>query len=95
MRFKNHIFALALAVALLPAATGCMVGKFMCNYALLPEEHGNDIEGDRAKTESRYPGIIKWYDEKHEAGIFRDTSIIGEGGYSALSQCDGACQRCE
>ena len=81
MRFKNHIFALALAAALLPAATGCMVGKFMCNYALLPEEHGNDIEGDRAKAESRYPGIIKWYDEKHEAGIFRDTSIIGEGGY--------------
>ena len=53
----------------------------MCNYALLPEEHGNDIEGDRAKTESRYPGIIAWYDALHDGGVFRDTTIVGEGGY--------------
>ena len=59
----------------------CLVGNFMCKYALLPEEHGNDIEGDRAKAESRYPGVIAWYDSLHVAGIFRDTSLVGEGGY--------------
>ena len=53
----------------------------MCNYALLPEEHGNDIEGDRAKTEGRYPGILAWYDGLHEKGVFRDTTMTGENGY--------------
>lgn len=70
----------ALSITLF-SVSGCLVGRYMCNYALLPEEHGNDLEGDRRKTESRYPGIIKWYDDLHEAGIFRDTTIIGEGGF--------------
>ena len=38
-------------IAVIFAVSGCMVGKFMCNYALLPEEHGNDIEGDDAFRE--------------------------------------------
>ena len=59
----------------------CLVGRYMCKYALLPEEHGNDIEGDRAKAESRYPGVIAWYDGLHDASVFRDTSLVGEGGY--------------
>ena len=59
----------------------CLVGRYMCKYALLPEEHGNDIEGDHAKAESRYPGVIAWYDGLHDAGVFRDTSLVGEGGY--------------
>ena len=71
---------LPLLVAML-SLNSCLVGNFMCKYALLPEEHGNDIEGDRAKAESRYPGVIAWYDSLHVAGIFRDTSLVGEGGY--------------
>ena len=59
----------------------CLVGNYMCKYALLPEEHGNDIEGDRAKAESRYPGILSWYDHLLSSGQIRDTSLIGEGGY--------------
>lgn len=65
----------------LSCATSCLVGRYMCNFSLLPEEHGNDFEGDRAKTEGRYPGILAWYDDLHERGVFRDTTIIGEGGY--------------
>ena len=59
----------------------CVVGRYMCKYALQPEEHGNDFAGDREKTESRYPGVIEWYDQLHQAGVFRDTSLIGEGGF--------------
>lgn len=70
----------ALAITLF-SVSSCLIGRYMCNYALLPKEHGNDLEGDRNKTESRYPGIIKWYDDLHQAGIFRDTTIIGEGGF--------------
>ena len=73
----NYLAFLAAAILL----NGCLAGKYMCNFALLPEEHGNDIEGDRAKTESRYPGILSWYDTLHENGAFRDTSLIGENGY--------------
>lgn len=78
----SRILGIAASLALaMTMASSCFVGKYMCNYALLPEEHGNDIEGDRAKTESRYPGIIKWYDDLHNSGEFKDTTIIGEGGY--------------
>lgn len=69
------------AITVMMAASGCLVGKYMCNYALLPEEHGDDIEGDRAKTESRYPGIMKWYDDLHASGVFKDTTMVGEGGF--------------
>lgn len=77
MRILKHLGALLSASLLL---TGCLAGRYMCNYALLPEEHGNDIEGDRAKTDSRYPGVIAWYDGLHGSGVFRDTTLIGEGG---------------
>jgi hypothetical protein len=61
--------------------TGCLAGRFVCNTALLPKEHGNDFEGDRAKVDSRYPGITSWYDALHDKGVFRDTTLAGEGGY--------------
>ena len=74
----KKVFFILVAVLSL---NSCVVGNYMCKYALLPEEHGNDFAGDRAKTESRYPGIINWYDSLHQAGVFRDTTLIGEGGY--------------
>lgn len=77
---KLLICSVALAVAAI-SLNGCLAGRYMCDYALLPEEHGNDLAGDREKTDSRYPGLIKWYDCLHEGGIFKDTTIAGEGGY--------------
>ena len=74
---KKAFFILLAVLSL----NSCVVGRYMCKYALLPEEHGNDFAGDRAKTESRYPGVINWYDSLHQAGVFRDTTLIGEGGY--------------
>ena len=74
----KKVFFILVAVLSL---NSCVVGNYMCKYALLPEEHGNDFVGDRAKTESRYPGVINWYDSLHQAGVFRDTTLIGEGGY--------------
>ena len=74
---KKVFFILVVVLSL----NSCVVGNYMCKYALLPEEHGNDFAGDRAKTESRYPGVINWYDSLHQAGVFRDTTLIGEGGY--------------
>lgn len=79
MSKKLIIIGSSVAAVILAACVG--VGNYMCNYSLLPEEHGNDFDGDRAKAESRYPGIMEWYDQLHDAGIFRDTTIIGEGGY--------------
>ena len=45
-RITRNLTLAAAMIAVIFAMSGCMVGKFMCNYALLPEEHGNDIEGD-------------------------------------------------
>ena len=61
--------------------TGCLAGRFLCNTALLPEEHGNDFAADRDKVESRYPGILSWYDGLYDKGVFKDTTLIGEGGF--------------
>jgi fermentation-respiration switch protein FrsA (DUF1100 family) len=77
---KRLIYGIVLAVVAV-SLNGCLVGRYMCNYALLPEEHGNDLDGDRQKTDERYPGIIAWYDALHDGGIFKDTVITGEGGY--------------
>jgi len=71
---------LAVLVAVL-CVSSCFIGRYMVNYALLPEEHGNDLPGDREKTEGRYPGIISWYDSLHTANIFRDTTLVGRGDY--------------
>lgn len=81
MKARRFLTIAAALVLTMTCSTGCLVGRYMCKYALLPEEHGNDIEGDRVKTENRYPGIMNWYDTLHDAGTFRDTTIIGEGGY--------------
>jgi len=83
------IFA-AIVVVLLAASIGA--GIFMCNYALLPDEHGNDFDGDRVKTESRYPGILTWFDDLMNTGRggFRDTTLIGEGGYKLHAVCSPA-----
>lgn len=77
---KRIIKALAIVAAAL-CASSCLVGRYMCNYALLPDEHGNEIEADRQKTDERYPGIIAWYDGLRENGIMRDTTMVGENGF--------------
>lgn len=71
-------------------------GSFMCNYALLPEEHGQMLDEDRAKWEGRIPGIMDWYDALHEEGFFKDTVILDRNGlklhavYAAAAVPDSA-----
>ena len=77
---KTFLRICTIIIALL-SLNGCLAGRFLCNYALLPEEHGNEFQADRDKVESRYPGITNWYDNLHDSGVFRDTSLIGEGGF--------------
>ena len=69
-----------LAVALV--VSSCLAGRYMCNYALLPEPHGvADIERTRYKADSLQAGCTAWYDSLHEAGILKDTTITGYNGY--------------
>ena len=49
----------------------------MCNYALKPEP--KSIERARELNAERYPGLQEWYDELHEAGVFKDTSFVSRG----------------
>lgn len=81
MKIRRFLFIAAAIITTMTCSTSCLMGRYMCKFALLPEEHGNDIEGDRAKAESRYPGILNWYDTLHDGGLFRDTTMVGEGGY--------------
>ena len=58
-----------------------LAGKYLCKVALRPEPHGAaDIERTRHKADSLCPGSVAWYDSLHTAGIFRDTTLVGEGG---------------
>ena len=62
--------------------TGCLAGRYMCNYALLPNPHGvDDIERTRHKADSLLPGSTKWYDDLKAAGVLKDTTITGYRGF--------------
>ena len=68
---------LALIVAA-NALSGCLAGKYMCNYALKPEPHGvADIERTRHKADSLCPGSTAWYDGLKAEGLLKDTTILG------------------
>ena len=59
-------------------ATGCLAGKYMSNYALVPKVHGvADIERTRAKADSLCPGSTAWYDSLKTIGLLKDTTIVG------------------
>lgn len=65
-----------------PILTGCLAGKFMCNYALLPTPHGvDDIERTRHKADSLMPGSTAWYDALKGSGVLKDTVITGYNNY--------------
>ena len=74
IRLTTRIAALLLATLSL---NSCFVGKYMCNYALKPEP--KSIERARELNAERYPGLQEWYDELHEAGVFKDTSFVSRG----------------
>jgi len=73
----SKVSALLLAAVCL---TGCM-GRYMCNYALRPKNHGRDIENSKIYHDKFFPGSATWYDSLAAAGVFKDTVITGEGGY--------------
>lgn len=78
---KTLLKTVALLVVAL-SLSGCLAGKYMCNYALLPEPHGvADIERTQHKADSLLPGSMAWYNTLHDAGILRDTTMTGLNGY--------------
>ena len=75
MKHFNSFFALFAAAVL---ATGCLAGKYMANYALVPEVHGlADIERTRHKADSLCPGSTAWYDSLKAISLLKDTTIVG------------------
>lgn len=74
----KRLFHIGALLVLAMSASSCLVGKYMCDYALKPTPHGvDDIERTRHKADSLCPGVVAWYDALHESGIFRDTTITG------------------
>ena len=60
------------------ALSGCLAGKYMCNYSLTPKRHGvADIERTRHKADSLLPGSTAWYDSLKQRDILKDTVITG------------------
>lgn len=89
----KRVFAFLIFVLSL---NSCLAGKYMVGFALQPKEHGQELVEDRAKWESRIPGIMDWYDELHAAGVFRDTTIrtVNDGllkhaVYAAVPNAEG------
>ena len=74
---KNLIRLGAILLTVL-SLSGCLAGRFMCNYSLTPKPHGvEDIERTRHKADSLMPGSTAWYDGLKTRGILKDTTIIG------------------
>ena len=79
MTLKRFLTLAATTIVVLNCLSGCLVGKYMCNYALLPTPHGvDDIERTRHKADSLLPGSTQWYDGLKAQGILKDTTITGE-----------------
>ena len=77
-KFLNIAILLIAATSL----SGCLAGKFMCNFALTPTPHGvDDIDRTRHKADSLMPGSTAWYDGLQAKGLLRDTAITGYNGY--------------
>ena len=80
---KRVLLNIAALAALVFCASSCLVGKYMCNYALVPTPHGDDeseIARTRHKADSLCPGATIWYDGLKAAGIMKDTTVTGFHG---------------
>ena len=79
----KKLFHLGALLLLVFSTSSCLVGKYMCNYALVPTPHGSDeseIQRTRHKADSLCPGVIAWYDDLVAQGEMRDTFIVGYHG---------------
>ena len=82
MTLKRLISRTSLLLIAACCLTGCLAGKFMSNTALKPSKHGvADIERTRQKADSLAPGVMAWYDDLHEKGIFQDINRTDPDGY--------------
>ena len=74
----KRLIRIAALVAAACCLSSCLAGKYMCNYALLPNPHGvEDIERTRHKADSLLAGSTDWYDGLKAQGILKDTTIVG------------------
>ncbi len=74
----KRIIRIAAVLALSFSLSSCLVGKYMCNYVLVPTPHGvDDIERTRHKADSLLPGSTAWYDGLREQGLLKDVNIKG------------------
>jgi len=74
----KRLLQLAALVTAAFCLTGCLAGKYMSNYALVPNPHGiDDLERCRHKADSLLPGSTKWYDDLKAEGQLKDTTIVG------------------
>lgn len=55
-------------------------GAYMVKFALQPADRGFDMEHERAKMESRCPGIVNWWDSLYNKGVLRDTFVVFPDG---------------
>lgn len=58
----------------------CSIGRTVCNFALMPKDHGQNLEKTRARFTDSFPGLFDWYDSLRTAGVFRDTFIVNPQG---------------
>jgi len=78
---KKLLWVLAILLVALVVSC-CLAGRYMCNYALLPQPHGvDDIDRTRHKADSLLAGCTAWYDSLHVAGILKDTTITGYNNF--------------
>lgn len=71
----------AVFVMLVLCAASFIAGNVMLNIALLPSDHGQDIELLGKKWEKRVPGLYTWYKDLHQKGVFKDTCIVNDRGF--------------
>ena len=74
----KRLINLGFLVLVAALSTGCLAGKYMCNYALKYEPHGvADVDRTRYKADSLCAGSTAWYDGLRAQNLLKDTTILG------------------
>ena len=68
------------SVAIVAIAGICLAGaQMMLDYALQPENDGQDIDGSYKYMYDEYPFLRPWVDSLRTEGALRDTSVVVDG----------------
>lgn len=78
---KKILYWTLAVILLLLTVLFFLIGNYMVGFALNPGDRRCDYDRMGDKWDGRVPGIYAWYNGLHDAGVFRDTTLVNDRGF--------------